>query len=161
MLELYQRPQAVDHTHTIRGFFKVSIHPVKTSTLVFHTQTSKWGELSILLGSCLSCFLFTSQYVRFISPELLFTETRGSFLSLAASPFLFLSLPCGELLLTSLIMIILEITSTSAICLLSEAFLQCSSRRASYSAACFQPSAPLLWVTEEKSGSKAASLLVF
>lgn len=160
MLELYQRPRAVDHTHTIRGFFKVSIHPDKTSTLVFHTQTSKWSELSIL-GSCLSCFLFTSQYVHFISPEWLFMETRGSFLSLAASPFLFLSLPCGELLVTSLIMIILEITSTSAICLLLEAFLQCSSRRASYSAACFQHSAPLLWVTEGKSGSKAASILVF
>lgn len=147
------------HTHH-QGFLQ-GVHTPCQDVHFGLSHTNKqmgWAEHPRELSFLFSVYLSERA---FYFPRTAFRGNQGSFLSLAASSFLFLSLLCGELLVTSLMVIILEITSTSSICLLSEAFLRCSSRRAGYSAACFQHSTPLLWVTEGKSGSKAASLLVF
>lgn len=89
-----------------------------------------------------------------------FSWKPGPFLSFLASPFFSPSLPCSEHLITSLIVIILEITTTFSTCLLSR-ILWCSSNRASYSAAHLYHSIPLVWVTEGNSGSKATAFLAF
>lgn len=129
--------------------------PCQDFTLPFHKQANGASWPSSRVVFLVFCLLL-SVHIIFsnIFPELIFTEARA-FSVPSLPPFLFAFLPRSELLITSLIVIILEITTTFSTCLLSRDPMVLLQQGQLFS------SPPLLWVTEGNSRSKATAFLVF